>query len=320
MAKKKVVFGFNEEFYLPDSLKEEMKKDFQDAFQFSEVSSNSELDRLNDTDTFIGWPTDKMIQAMSHLRWLQLPSAGANDFVNHPLLADDVVITNASGVFGVSGAEHILALILAFARGLPVHMSQTAKHIWQPNEHSVLIEGSTVGIIGLGDIGTEAAVRLKAFGARVIGVRRHVHNKPDFIDRLYGIDQINQALGESDFVVNVLPLTAETDGLFDSDRFARMKQDAFFINVGRGQTVDERALIHALTTGKLGGAGLDVTSEEPLPKTSELWDLPNVVITSHSLGIAPGKPERLAALIRRNLGNYRDKKPLVNRVNRKLGY
>lgn len=320
MSKKKIVFGFDDEFYLQDDLKDELTKNFSDVFQFSEFRGGSDRENLKDTDAFIGFPTDKMIQAMPHLRWLQLPSAGANHFANHPLLAEDVVLTNASGVFGVSGAEHILALILAFARELPVHVIQTAKHVWKQNEHSVLVEGSTVGIIGLGDIGSEAAVRLKALGARVTAVRRHVHDKPDFVDRLYGMDQMNQVLSESDFVVNVLPLTAETSGLFDSKRFSYMKQGAFFINVGRGQTVDERALIHALTARKLGGAGLDVTAEEPLPKTSELWDLPNVVITSHSLGIAPGKQERRAALIRRNLENFRDGKTLENQVNRKLGY
>lgn len=320
MAKKEVVFGIDEKFNLPDSLREKIKEEFTDVFHFVEVNGDGELGRLADPDVFIGWPSDKMLRVMPNLHWLQLPSAGANHYSDHPLLADHVVITNASGVYGVSGAEHILALILAFARGLPVHIGQTAKHIWQPYERPVLIEGATVGIIGLGDIGSEAAVRLKAFGAHVIGVRRHVHDKPDFVDALYEMDEMNQVLGKSDFVVNVLPQTDETEGLFDSERLSCMKPGAFFINVGRGQTVDERALALALRNGRLGGAGLDVTYEEPLPKTSELWDLPNIVITSHSLGLSPERLEKLAALISRNLRNYQDGKPLVNVVNRKLGY
>ncbi|RYL92323.1 D-2-hydroxyacid dehydrogenase [Sporolactobacillus sp. THM7-4] len=320
MKKKKIVFRFNDEFNFPAPLKEKVIQPFADTFEFCEISGNWNIEQIKDAVAFIGWPTDHMIKAMENLQWLQLPSAGANHFANHPLLADDVTVTNSSGVFGVAGGEHIIALMLAFARQIPIHVHQTAEHIWKQNPRSVQIEGSTVAIVGLGDIGSQAAIRLKAFGARVIGIKRQINDKPDYIDALYDIQSIGRVLSESDFVINVLPLTPETRNLFNHSLIMNIKPGAVFINVGRGQTVDEQALAEALKTGHLGGAGLDVTAVEPLPETSPLWDLPNVIITSHSLGITPDKQEKRAALIKENLERFRDGKMMANVVNRKLGY
>lgn len=257
---------------------------------------------------------------MPHLKWLQLPSAGANQFAGHPLIPGRVVITSASGVFGVPGAEHIIALMLAFVRELPLYVHQTEKHVWHAGTHVRQLEGAKVAIIGLGDIGTETAKRLKAFGATLLGVKRSTGNKPDFIDELVTMKDLERVLKQSDFVVNVLPLTEETKAVFDRRQFASMKNGAIFINVGRGGTVNEPALIEALQEGKLGGAGLDVTSVEPLPKSSKLWTFDNVLITSHSLGVSPGKKRKRADLIRENINRYRTGEKLVNVIDRKLGY
>ncbi|WP_100488267.1 D-2-hydroxyacid dehydrogenase [Sporolactobacillus pectinivorans] len=317
---KKIIFGFSDEFKLPVELMTQFTEQFKNDFQFCVDGLESKPEIFKNADAFIGWPSDRMIQAMTNLSWLQLPSAGADHFAHHHLLKDQVTVTNASGVFGALGAEHILALILAFVRQLPLYVRQTEKHIWHVEPEVRQLEGSTVAIIGLGDIGLEAAVRLKAFGSRILAVKRTVTKKPDCVDDVFDMNGLSTVLGESDFVVNVLPLTAETEGLFDETKFSFMKEGAIFINVGRGATVDEQALIRALRSGRMGGAGLDVTSHEPLPEDSELWNFPNVLITSHSLGAGPGKLKKRAELIRKNLENFRDGKPLINVVDRKLGY
>lgn len=317
---RKIVFGFSDEFQIPEDIMDQIKNEGKDAFVFSEPGSQNDPEQLKDADAFIGWPSDEQLQLMPHLSWLQLPSAGVNQFARHPLISGRVVITNASGVFGVPGAEHIMALILAFVRELPLYVRQAEKHIWNAGTKVRQLEGASVAIIGLGDIGTETAKRLKAFGAIVSGVKRTIGKKSDFVDKLVTMENLDTVLNQSDFVVDVLPLTGETKGVFDHRRFAQMKTGAIFINAGRGGTVDEAALIEALKSEKLSGAGLDVTSAEPLPETSELWNFDNVLITSHSLGVSPGKLRKRAALIQENITRFRTGKELINVVDRKLGY
>ncbi len=314
------MFGFSDEFQIPADVMNQIKRDGEETFQFSESGADNDPEQLKDAEVFVGWPSDEQLQLMPHLRWLQLPSAGANQFAGNPLIAGQVVITNASGVFGVPGAEHIIALMLAFVRELPLYVRQTEKHIWHTDAHVRQLEGAKVTIVGLGNIGTETAKRLKAFGATIFGVKRSPGKKPDFIDALVTMNDLDKVLNQSDFVIDVLPLTEETKAVFDRRRFSRMKTGAIFINAGRGGTVDEPALIEALREEKLGGAGLDVTSAEPLPESSKLWDFDNVLITSHSLGVSPGNLRKRADLIRENINRYRAGEKLVNIVDRKLGY
>jgi phosphoglycerate dehydrogenase-like enzyme len=289
--------------------------------QFIEMDTESYVPEiLKEAEIFVGWPNDEMLAAMPRLRWLQLPSAGANGYTNHPLLGDDVIITNSSGVFGVPGAEHAIALILAFARQLHVHFDQQNKRIWQRNDYCLEIQDSTAAVIGLGDIGGETALRLKALGAHVLGVKRTVGAKPSFVDELYGVESIAEVLGRADFVVNALPLTPETECFFSAERIGAMKKGALFINVGRGATVDESALITALQSGRLEGAGLDVTDAEPLPVNNPLWTLPNVIITSHSVGVSPRKAERRVQLLLNNVRRFLNQQPLLNVVDRRHGY
>lgn len=316
---EKIVFAFTDEFKMSDSVMNELAEKYGDRMQFAMVSDCDEH-QLQQASAFIGEPEDAVIRAMPNLRWLQLPSAGANRYAGHPDLRDEVIVTNASGVFGAAGAEHILALLLAFVRRLPLFFRQAEKHIWKRELRMLQLEGATVCIVGLGDIGSQTAVRLKAFGSRIVAVKRTMTERPDYVDALYDIRGLNDAVRQSDFVVNILPLTEETRGLFDKELFSQMKRGTIFINAGRGESVEEPALIDALESGRLAGAGLDVTSREPLPKDSPLWDMSNVIITSHSLGASPGKLKKRSELIKHNLENFISGKPLINRVNRKRGY
>ncbi|MDN3956261.1 D-2-hydroxyacid dehydrogenase [Sporolactobacillus laevolacticus] len=319
---EKVVFGFEDEFRLPEAELKQLAEKYQEKFTFIEVNNDHvpEGVSLEDAVAYIGAPSSELLKKMPHLRWLQLPSAGANHFANHPDLSKKVILTNSSGVFGVLGAEHTLALILALTREIPLHVKQTEQRLWKLSSHCLQLDGATAGIVGYGDIGSEIAHRLKAFGARILAVKRTTAKLPEDADAVFDMRGLDEVLSCSDFVINVLPFTNETDHLFNEDRFRVMKPGTIFINVGRGGTVDEKSLIEALKSGRLGGAGLDVTAEEPLPKTSDLWDLPNVLITSHSLGVGPGKDGKRNALIKRNLENFSLGKTLENIVDRKLGY
>ncbi|QAA22753.1 D-2-hydroxyacid dehydrogenase [Sporolactobacillus terrae] len=318
----KIVFGFDQEFSLPAAEYEQLVQRFKDHYEFVQLDANTVPDSvsLEDAVAFIGAPSAELLKKMPNLRWLQLPSAGANHFAHHPNLAKEVTLTNSSGVFGVIGAEHTLALILALIREIPLYVKQTERHLWHEGDRCLQIDGSTFGIIGFGDIGSEIAHRLKAFGARVLAVKRNLSGLSEDADAVYTLDDLDPVLNESDFVVNVLPLTPETKNLFDAKRFAAMKDGVQFINVGRGGTVDERALIDAVHSGKVGGAALDVTAEEPLPENHPLWDLPNILITSHSLGVGPGKYKKRNDLVAKNVTNFITGKPLRNQVNRELGY
>ncbi|GIQ69949.1 D-2-hydroxyacid dehydrogenase [Xylanibacillus composti] len=277
-------------------------------------------EELLDAEVFVGWPTREQLEALPNLKWVQLQSAGANGYTNNPYLREDVALTNASGVFNVPGAEHALALMLAFARQLHVHFDQQQNKRWKRNPLCLEIQSSTVGVIGLGGIGGETAKRAKALGARVVAVKRNPDAPPPYVDRLYPIEEVEELLAVSDFVVMALPLTEETRGFLHADRIAKIKRGAVLINVGRGPTVDERALIQALQEGALFGAGLDVTEVEPLPEESPLWGMPNVIITSHSVGVSPRKEERRMELLSANLRRFLAGEPLHNLVDRNAGY
>ncbi len=275
---------------------------------------------LADTDVFIGNPTNDMLAAMPRLRWIQLHSAGANAYIGNPALRSDITVTNASGVFGVPGAEQALALMLALTREIHLHVKQQLGKVWRQNTHCLEVQDSVVLVLGLGDIGTEIAKRAKGLGAYVIAIKRSPGGKPEFVDELMLTGQLEEALPRADYIVSSLPLTTETKGLLSAERIARMKTGAVFINVGRGATVEEEALVAALRSGKLGGAGLDVTAVEPLPQESPLWEMPNVILTSHSVNTSPRKAERRAELFSRNLGLWLAGRPVENQVNLTLGY
>jgi phosphoglycerate dehydrogenase-like enzyme len=319
MKELKVVLNYTGDFLFNSGLVEPLRRRFPEV-SFFEWEGHEPTDELKDAVVFVGWPTNEMLQMMKQLKWLHLPSAGANGFTDHPDLDTKVIITNSSGVFGVSGAEHALALMLAFARQLSTHIEQQKQRIWKRNPYCLQIQESTVAVIGLGDIGSETASRAKALGARVLAVKRTKIATPPFVDELYHLEDIDQVLAQADFVVNALPLTDETERFFSRQRIAKIKQGAVFINVGRGATVDEEALIEYLQSGHLEGAGLDVTEIEPLPDESVLWDLPNVIITSHSVGVTPRKQERRVEQIEKNLVRFLQGESLMNVVNRKLGY
>jgi phosphoglycerate dehydrogenase-like enzyme len=272
--------------------------------------------------------SDDQLARAGRVRWFSSVAAGLDDIVTPALLARGVAVTNASGVHGPNIAEHVLAMILMFTRGLPKLFRAQLARRWErkltsrsdgPGE----LTGKTLLIVGLGRIGEAIAARARPFGVRVVALKHDPSSRHDggvAVDELLGMDALDDALGRADHVCLTVPLTRETHHLMDARRIARLRAGAYLYNVSRGAVIDEAALVDALRAGKLAGAGLDVFEEEPLPATSPLWDLDNVILTPHVAGATPLYYERAAALFADNLDRFLSGRPLGNRFDPVRGY
>lgn len=267
-------------------------------------------------------PMDELLSRAKSLRWLHLRGAGIDRIAVPRLLESDVVLTNGSGNHAPNIAEHVLSLMLAFARQLPLLIRQQGRKQWAapPARRVFELGGQTLGIVGCGAIGQEVAWRAKALGLHVIGVRREAGTVLPGVDELFTLDRLGEVLARADHLVLALPLTKETQGLVDADCLRKLKPGAHLYNVGRGALVDQHALVAALRSGNLAGAGLDVTDPEPLPADSPLWEMENVVITAHSAGLTPRSYERFQALLLENMRRFGSGEPLLNEVDKSAGY
>jgi phosphoglycerate dehydrogenase-like enzyme len=255
-----------------------------------------------------------------NLRWVQAIGAGI-DHLEGAALPDHVTITNAAGVAAAPIAEFAIARLLQVWKLLPEIDAQQEQHDWAP-KFGRTIEGLTLGVIGLGAIGTAVAVRARAFDMTVIGTRRSYKEgqEHDAVDELRGVDDLHDVLGRCDAVVVSAPGTADTENMFDAAAFAAMKPGALFCNVGRGSLVDEGALIAALESGQIGAALLDVTRQEPLPPDDPLWSAPNIYISPHCSAAQERYTDKLLALFADNLDRYTRGEALRNVVDRAAGY
>ena len=281
------------------------------------------LDDMTWAEIFFGWPPTEFLKEAQNLSWVHLPSAGADGYANQEVYAHpEVILTNSSGVYGIPMAEHAFSMMLAFNRSLHTYMRFQQAKRWEKLQDSGELHGKILGILGLGDIGTEIALRAKAFGMQVWALKRRPVAKPDYVHRLVGPDGLQAILQASDYVIIALPLTVETIKLIGERELGWMQPHAVLINVGRGPIIDEQALIKALQEGHLAGAGLDVFEEEPLPLTSPLWDMPNVIITPHSGGVTPESTRRTTEIFCHNLKLWLDghREEMTNVVNMQVGY
>ena len=233
-----------------------------------------------------------------------------------------VMLTNASGIHPVPMAEHIFSLLLSLSRGLYFAAAFREQRLWKrvPVLRLFELEGKTMLILGAGSVGRRTATLAKAFGMRVIAARRSNLDRLGPFDEVVPWEAFREYLPDTDVLVNILPLTPETEGLLDTTVFDRLGPHAIFINVGRGKTVDQYALEAALREGRIGGAGLDVVDPEPLPPDSDLWTMENVILTGHYAGITPRYEERGNEIFLQNLSRYLENKELFNLVDRKRGY
>ncbi len=276
---------------------------------------------------------DRILARMPALRWVHSATAGVERVLTPTSRSRGLVITNARGVFSRPIAEYVMLMILAVARRLPELLELQTERTWQPLEARELRD-VTVGIVGLGSIGRAVGALGTAFGCRVVATRRRpeagshqadVAGDEPFLgslmlDRVLPPERLSELLAESDFVVLAAPLTPDTHGLISDEAIAQMKPGAWVINVARGELVDERALARALQDGRLGGAVLDTFLEEPLPPTSSLYDLPNVILTPHTSWSSTRVLDRSVGLFCENLRRFAAGRPLVNVVDPDAGY
>ncbi len=252
------------------------------------------------------------------LKLVHVLSTGVDRYMVPEFKDSPIVLVNSRGVHGSLVADHAMALLLALSRSLNLAYENQKQKNWA-RLPIVDLEGKTAGLLGLGAIGREVAARCKAFRMRVIAMKRTLEDDP-LVEKVYLPSALKELLAESDFVICSLPLTEETYHMLTIKEFATMKPSSFFVNVGRGAVVKEEDLITALMEGKLKGAGLDVFEKEPLDSESPLWDMSNVLITAHYAGTDQVGLRKSFSIFLDNLVRLRNGEPLVNVVNKELGY
>lgn len=272
----------------------------------------------------LGWSfSDASLESVwahaDSLRWIQWTGAGVDAVLFPELVESDVVLTNARGIYDRAMAEYVLGLILCFAKRFPETVLHQSEHRWQ-HRLGELVVGSRALIVGVGSIGREIARLLVRVGLHVEGVGRRARASDADFATVHARENLDQALAEADYVVIIVPLTDETRGSFGAAQFRAMKPTAHLINVARGAVLDEPALIEALREGEIAGAALDVTAVEPLPESSPLWSMPEVIISPHMSGDFIGYPEVLVSAFIDNFRRYRAGEPLLNVVDKASGF
>lgn len=344
---RRLVLGLNdgsEAWSLPDDMAEALARDFPDL-QVVRARGDDELAAAAATaEILFSWfPGEEALERAEHLRWLHTPSAGVGPYLTPGVRERNTVVTNSRGVHAIPMAEHVMGMLISLARGFRRAVEAQAapggmkREAWWsgpgiPRE----LFGKTLGIYGYGAIGREAARRAIAFGMRVMALRRHPNRQeqwdPDLlravglpaeeprVDRVLGPDGFDRLLEESDAVLVTAPHTPETEGVFDARAFRRMKPGSWYVNVARGKINVEADLAAALRSGHLGGAALDVFERGLPPEDSELYGLPNLLMTPHVSSTSSGYWPRAMALFRANLERDAVGIPLLNRVNIERGY
>ncbi|MBX6772252.1 MAG: D-2-hydroxyacid dehydrogenase [Chloroflexi bacterium] len=275
------------------------------------------LREIVDADAVYGRVDRDLLAAARRLRWIQSPVIGLERTMFPELIEHPVILTNPRGIFADDIADHVMALVTGFARQIPRLIRFQLQHRWEPRDYRVMhLPDCTLGIVGLGGIGSAVAKRASAFEMRVIAVDARRTEAPPEVSALWPPSHLFDLLGQSDFVVICAPETPETRGLFDTAAFRAMKPTAYLINVGRGRIVRLDALVEALRAGELAGAGLDVFEIEPLPPDHPLWDMENVVITPHVAGVGPYTAERRHQVLLENLRRFVANEPLLNVVDK----
>src|SRR5713101_684341 len=262
-----------------------------------------------------------LLARADNLRWLQAPQAAPPAGFYYPeLIEHPVVITNMREIYNDHIGAHVMAFVLAFARGLHVYLPQQLRREWRPVPREsgdvVHLPEATALIVGVGGIGSEVARLASAFGMRVIGVDERRPSPPPGVAELHRAAALDELLPRADFVILTVPHTPETEGFMNRARFRRMKRSAFFINIGRGMTTRLDDLVAALRAGEIAGAALDVFEQEPLPADHPLWTTPNVLITPHTAGYGPYLDDRRGEILLDNCRRFLAGQPLRNVVDK----
>lgn len=294
----------------------------RNAVPGAEVVACSDLQaaaaEIGDADAAFGTFPKELLARAGRLRWLQAPAAGPPAGWYYPELVEHpVTVTNFREIFNDHLGAHIMAFVLAFARGLQVYFPLQLRREWKPGYQPVHLPEATALLVGVGGIGAEAARMLAAFGVRVLGVDPRRESAPEGMAELHRPDQLDNLLPGADFVIITAPETPETQRLFTRERFRRMKPGAFLINISRGAIVVLDDLVAALQAGHLAGAALDVFEQEPLPAEHPLWTMPGVLLTPHIGGEGPYLDDRRTEILLDNCRRFAAGQPLRNVVDKR---
>ena len=293
------------------------------AAELCDAGQDRIADEILRADVFIGHakvpvPWERVV-AQGRLRWIQSSAAGMDHCLVPSVIASEILVTSASGLFADQVAEQTLAMVLAHIRSLPTFFraQQQREFVRRPTDD---LHAKTVGIIGFGGNGRRIAEVLAPFRTRILATDLFPADRPSWVAELWPADRLDDLLAASDVVILCLPLNAATEGLIDRERLAQMRADSLLVNVARGPVVVEDDLIAALQAGTLAGAALDVTQVEPLPPGSPLWDLPNVIITPHVGAQSARRIDATTDLACENLRRYQEGRALQNLVDKQLGF
>ncbi|MBL9207727.1 MAG: D-2-hydroxyacid dehydrogenase [Opitutaceae bacterium] len=318
---RKVVFTFNPQ--LSESELADIKK-AAPSLEMVFASRENLMKEIVDADAIIGGVTREMVLAAKKLKWVQVNSAGVENYVSIPELRDrPIALTNMKIVQGIEIADHAFALLLGLTRNIDVAVANRSTKTWptlakygRPLE----LHGKTAVVIGVGGIGTQIAIRAKAFGMTVIGVDPKDLPYAPYLDRTVWPDRLDSVLPEADVIFISAPHTPATEKMIGAAQFARMKRGVLFIAVSRGKIYDNLELVAALKSGRVAGAGLDVTDPEPLPEDHPLWTTGRVIITPHIAGRSDGEGARFHDIYVDNLIRFGNGEPLRHTVDKQAGY
>ena len=307
-------------------VEKEHKERFAKAAPDAEITYCLEADvtkeMVQEANIIIGNVKPEYLKGSVNLRWIQLNNAGTEGFCAPGVMPEQAVLTNATGAYGMAISEHMIAMLFMIQKHLEIYHLQQKDRVWEKKDPMFVTEGSTTLVLGLGDIGTTFARKMKAMGSYVIGIRRTVQPKPEYVDEQYTMEELHKVLPRADMVALSLPAYKDTKGVLGKEEFEMMKETAIVINVGRGSAIDTDALSDALYQGKIYGAGLDVTEPEPLPAGHPIWGAPHTVITPHVSGgyALHATLMKILDLAIRNLQKFEAGEPLENKIDYKTGY
>ena len=289
-----------------------------------ETHDKSEV-HIGDADIFYsGTLPPDLLDKANNLKWMHSSVAGMDGFWYPELRETDFPITNARGIYSDVISDHLFTFLLCFARGMHAYIRAQKSERWDQKGTVPLahLEHATLGIVGLGGIGLAVAARGHTSGMRILGVDPAPKDKPDYIEQIWPPENLHDMLAESDFVAICVPHTGETEHMIDAAALQAMKNTAVIMNIGRGKVIDLQALTEALQKGELGGAGLDVFEQEPLPEDHLLWDMDNVIITPHVAGRSayPYQEARRMDLLVENTRRFLNNEPLLNVLDKQKGY
>ncbi len=312
---------------MPQWCAEEVVEAFPDI-EFVRLTSAERIpDEIVDADVLMTWMVnEEAFRSARKLKWIHTGMAGLTFILIPPVVDSDVVVSNSKGVHPPIMGEHAMGLMLAFSRRLHDCMDFQRKAVWGRSEIFGRVPsfeglgGKTLGVVGFGAIGVEVARRARSFDMRVIGFKSDTREASELADVLYTPDELDDHLSEIDYLVIAAPLTGETENMIGARQFERMKPTSFLINLARGEIVDQDALIAALESEQIAGAGLDVFVPDPLPDGHPLFTTKNLILTPHVAGTSPEMWRRITDMFIDNIGRFRDGRGLLNQVDKVRGY